>query len=573
MYDAHSYHTKVPPEAVRDLILEFTRPDATIGDSFCGTGTTGVAAAMADAVDGGRRSVVLGDLSPYATFIAQHLNCPPPVSAFEQAAGSMIGSVDAMRAALWATVDPTSGLRAEVAYVIWSEVIRCPRCSAEHRFWDLGVDQKAGTIRRLLRCPCGEQFGKRDAERVIETKLDPLLGKPISLPKRVPVRMVCVGDGGRFEKDPDAGDYERLQEIEKIGAPVACPNVPIRHWGDLYRSGYHSGITHVHHFYTWRNFLSIGTLWEAAASSELAGSLRFLVSSYNVAHSTLMSRIVFKANSARPVLTGYQTGALYISALPVEKNPFMGVSAKIRALAKAFEQTVGRRGDVTVVTRPAQSWTDVRAKLDYVFVDPPFGANIPYSEANFIGESWLGQYADASKEATISRSRGRSSQDYEVALYESFSALRSRLTSAGRMTVMFHSTESESWKALLGALRRSGFESESVLTLSKVQSSFKQVRSTVAVEGDALINVRVASRTFMPKGVGKLSADEWLARLTGSTLLTVASVRAARALYSEYVAECARRGVGEPTSARIFYSILRRLREGSMPDGQAALTG
>jgi len=44
VYLAHSYPTKVPPEAIEPLIEHFTRPGDVVVDSFAGSGMTGVAA-------------------------------------------------------------------------------------------------------------------------------------------------------------------------------------------------------------------------------------------------------------------------------------------------------------------------------------------------------------------------------------------------------------------------------------------------------------------------------------------------------------------------------------------------
>src|SRR5262245_8014779 len=46
IYNAHSYHTKVPPRGIIPYILHYTRPGDLILDPFCGSGMTGVAAQM-----------------------------------------------------------------------------------------------------------------------------------------------------------------------------------------------------------------------------------------------------------------------------------------------------------------------------------------------------------------------------------------------------------------------------------------------------------------------------------------------------------------------------------------------
>ena len=46
IYNAHSYHTKVPHKAIMRYILHYTDPGDIVFDGFCGTGMTGVAAQM-----------------------------------------------------------------------------------------------------------------------------------------------------------------------------------------------------------------------------------------------------------------------------------------------------------------------------------------------------------------------------------------------------------------------------------------------------------------------------------------------------------------------------------------------
>jgi len=126
IYNAHSYHTKVPHKAIMRYILHYTEPGDIVFDGFCGTGMTGVAAQMCGdkAVieslgyrvdkDGtvlqqetdengkaiwkpfsklGSRRAVLNDLSPAATFIAYNYNTPVDVKAFEREAKRILKEV------------------------------------------------------------------------------------------------------------------------------------------------------------------------------------------------------------------------------------------------------------------------------------------------------------------------------------------------------------------------------------------------------------------------------------------------------------------------------------------------
>jgi hypothetical protein len=97
IYNAHSYHTKVPPRSIIPYILHYTQPGDVILDPFCGSGMTGVAAQMCsdpptDLLEQfpdlkervGSRACILNDLSPAACHIAYNYNTPVDVDALER---------------------------------------------------------------------------------------------------------------------------------------------------------------------------------------------------------------------------------------------------------------------------------------------------------------------------------------------------------------------------------------------------------------------------------------------------------------------------------------------------------
>jgi DNA modification methylase len=97
IYNAHSYHTKVPPRSIIPYILHYTQPGDLVLDLFCGSGMTGVAAQMCANPPGdileqfpelkdrvGPRACILNDLSPAACHIAYNYNTPVDVAALKK---------------------------------------------------------------------------------------------------------------------------------------------------------------------------------------------------------------------------------------------------------------------------------------------------------------------------------------------------------------------------------------------------------------------------------------------------------------------------------------------------------
>jgi hypothetical protein len=120
IYNAHSYHTKVPYKAIMPFIAHYTEPGDIVFDGFCGTGMTGVAAQMLG------RKAVLCDLSPAATFIAYNYNTPVDVPAFEREAKRILQEVERECGWMYETwhphCDDPNRVKGRINYTVWSDV-------------------------------------------------------------------------------------------------------------------------------------------------------------------------------------------------------------------------------------------------------------------------------------------------------------------------------------------------------------------------------------------------------------------------------------------------------------------
>ena len=126
--------------------------------------------------------------------------------------------------------------------------------------------------------------------------------------------------------------------------------------------------------------------------------------------------------------------------------------------------------------------------VDYIFIDPPFGSNIIYSELSLFWESWLQVYTNDEEEAVVHRRRrsGKRLEDYTVlmrrCLLEAY-----RILKPGRwLTVEFSNTKASVWSAIQTALQDSGFVVANVAALDKQVGSFRAVTTPTAVRQDLL---------------------------------------------------------------------------------------
>ena len=105
--------------------------------------------------------------------------------------------------------------------------------------------------------------------------------------------------------------------------------------------------------------------------------------------------------------------------------------------------------------------------LDYVFIDPPFGSNIMYSELSQIWEGWLRVNTNNSQEAIENKTQKKDLNDYRVLMRNAFTKIHALLKPGRWMTVEFSNTKSSVWNSIQTALIESGFIVANVSALDK----------------------------------------------------------------------------------------------------------
>ena len=258
VYDAHTYHTKVPPQAIACLIEHYAEPDGLVLDPFCGSGMTGVAALRV-----GRKPILI-DLSPAATFIAFNFVTPVDASQYSEAFRIVLSSLADEELSLYGTHCRTCGKLVPMNYMVWSYGLVCKYCQEEFVLWDVARDERKDVRRSKIRtefdCPyCGKHLKKRYLRR---TQLYP-----------VQVGYYCC-DSGRREStaDPDEYDLALIQTIDVEGMPSDLwwptndflPGLntrqPISH-----------GLKSIDALYTTRQLRVMAQLWDIARRWQDAG--------------------------------------------------------------------------------------------------------------------------------------------------------------------------------------------------------------------------------------------------------------------------------------------------------------
>lgn len=589
IYTAHSYHTKVPPKAIARYILHYTKPGDLVLDAFSGSGMTGVAAAMCGdrsiarecGGEAGARRAILCDLSPVATFIGSNYLNPPDANAFAKAAENLLAKVEKELGSLWQAKDE-DGEVCTVEYQSWAEVMTCPHCQGLVSTVDfIGTTDEIGTAQEFQCVHCQGLVSKAPSkaskatklERRLQSRMDAALGQVVNVLPRKPLVAQALKKGTRCSLSLDDDDRKALLDLEPT-SPHWFPTAPLID-GERFQvkdccGSY--GITHIHHFYLPRQLRTYAALWNAATEITdpvMRKALMFFVES-NSLGMTVMNRyqpIQFGRMGGSQVNRTF-SGTLYIPSMVTECGPRYVYGNKKKKLTKVFSLLRAfTTREHAVTTQSSTNLSGIPSNtIDYVFVDPPFGRNLQYSELNQIWEAWLKVKTERAPEAIMDVSRKREAPEYTNLMREAFQELFRVLKPERWMTVEFHNSSNVVWLAIQEAILSVGFVIADVRTLDKGGDTYKQSRQGL-VKQDLVISAYKPSVTLEKSFevvAGSASGvwcfiDEHLAQLpvgvsASDGAIDVLAERQDYMLFDRMVAFHLQRNVSVPMSASEFYA-------------------
>lgn len=587
VYSAHTYHTKVPHPAIMRYLLHYTQPGDIVFDGFCGTGMTGVAAQACGfpssedstsineewkklferAPKWGRRHAICGDLSPYASMIAYNYNTPLNSSLVKTEVERIFKEVREECADLYRTTHLGKPV-GQINYVVWSDVFVCNTCGKEFVYWKAALDKENKCLRDEFYCPhCHTMHTKNTAVRAFETVYDDFLGDTVRINKSVPVYIAYSAEGKRFEKDAEQYDIDLVESIKSQHCKYFAPTYELPEGYNTQQPKKAQNINYVHQFYTKRNLIALSTFFAKIQSSALPNKLKFIFTGM-VNRSTKMNRIhvnnFFYGGGGWNA--GHLKGTLYIPNLPMETSILEQIEDKLSSYLKAGP-SLPREYDNVVYVGSANELPFNSNTVDYIFTDPPFGANIMYSELNTLPEAWLKVLTNNKSEAIVNPGQSKDFLFYLRMMSESYKEYYRVLKPGKWMTVEFSNTNAGIWNSIQQAITRAGFVIANVSALNKGQGGMRSIVSPVAVKEDLAISCYKPSTTVLminanegDKGVWTF-IDEHLEHLPISVVkegvIQCVAERDVRILYDRLISYYVQHGFPVPIDAVDFQREMR----------------
>jgi DNA modification methylase len=528
-YDAHTYHTKVPPQGIAELLRHYLPNGGLVADPFAGSGMTGVAAAVLG------YDCILNELSPAACFIESQFVASPSAQKVGEAVSLVMEELSTLRRTLYSTECRECGRTAELLYTVWSYRVHCPDCFCEFNLWDAcrsyGRTVREHKILSEFPCPkCNSILRKSKLER--------------SFAEPVQIGYKCCGSRQtEVTHPPSTADLELIGTIEASDLVERgwYPTTELWDGVNLGQPRRH-GLTSVDRFYTKRNLSALSHIWKTIhriEDPELAAQVAFVFTS--------LYRRVTKFSEFRFWGGSGNSARLNVPFIYDEPNVFVSFERKARTINDHLVSTASHfSGRVVIRNGSATDLSEIPdSSVDVVFTDPPFGSNINYSEMNLLWESWLGRFTDATEEAIVNKVQGKDLGDYQKLMAKSLEETFRILRPGHWMLLVFMNSSARVWQALETTINEAGFVLVKADIFDKQHGTFKHFVSPNTAGADLVLHCLkpLTPRTSPKEHSAQLEIEQFLEVVNVDKYLqsylhvSRPTELDLRKLYSEWVAE------------------------------------
>jgi hypothetical protein len=504
--------------------------------------------------------VVLNELSPAASFIADRFTRKFDPSLFAAGVKNLCHELADLRREIYTTRCRSCGKNTEVLFTVWSYRVRCNSCDQEFLLWDhcrhYGQTVREHKILSEFPCPRCRRLLKK-------SRLQRTTVEPVRLGYRCCSRQ-------QVEHPLTEEDHALLHRVEQQ-LPLRegfFPTTKLPDGVNLRQPKRH-GLTSIDRFYTPRNLAAMSALWRCihrVKDDELAAFLAFVFTSL-YQRVTKLSEFRFWGGSGN-------TANFNVPYLFNEANVFVTFERKARTIQDHLETTAQKyAGEAIIRTGSATNLHFLPdGSIDLIFTDPPFGANINYSELNILWESWFGSFTDNTDEAIINRFQNKDVSQYGRLMTDSLRECHRVLRSGHWMVLVFMNSSQEVWQVLRDAILKAGFLIERVDIFDKQHGTFKQFVSENTAGCDLLLHCRKVGAAQRSSAAGEPGTITEAVRLflneREGTIPKLPYLHVSREdeidyrmLYSEFLAKRLTRAgslIDFPTFRRVAASVLER---------------
>lgn len=456
-YLMHKYWARKPHNVISECISSFTSEGDVIVDPFCGSGVTIREGALI-----GRKSYGF-DLNPAAVLISSVLIDPPHpdefVAAFEQIL--------------------------EQAYIKFGHLYKTTD----------GSTIKYLSHRIISRCDCGRVLRQDDCKKEGKKLLCPVCGETVrfNLERLVDTEIFNISIENDKNYCPSEAELAKQKELSSFRDDSVDTDAFNFEFPENRRILSFRSITTAS-FFTNRNFCILSyiaeNIWEI--EDERIRNCALLLLTASVAQ---CSRLIASRNNLSTGGPAWSVPGFWIPQEHLETNPFVHFKARLAKFKKALvalsqapiaaEAKIIHGNSLDLLN--SSEFSDLKA--DLIFLDPPYGDSVPYTEFSNIWNSFLKDIPCSDEDISVSDRIDKSASwdNYSHKLDEYMCCFTRHLTNTGKLLITFNNNDMRAWTALIASLQNNGFVCESV---------FYQIPAVISSKAQMSINSSYISDVY-----------------------------------------------------------------------------
>ena len=492
----HKYWARKPHNVVAEYIKYYSKPREIVLDPFAGSGVTAVEALKL------KRKAIAIDRNPVSTFITEMTAIPADCETIRQAVEAIARDCRTKIEALYETECPKCKKATPATCTIWSASVDCPKCGKNTLLFHAKKISKSIV---QLSC-CGSKVDTRETD----TK------EAVPVEVRIKECSVCKG---RSNKPFGSDDQTKLTQIESTEMKYWYPKVELRYPdGQRFKEGTHrEGLEQLADVFTHRNLNALSILHHSIETVKTDDKTKDLLKFAFTSMVHLSSRMT-PDRPTRPYSSFWAQHRYAIMPVNMESNVWFLFESAVYGLVKGKEQANAelshfkkaknfkglKTGNFWASNQSAVDLSNIpKAKIDYVFTDPPYGGDIQYFELSWLWLSWLrGENNDPrfdpdwfKDEVTINPQQGKDFDNYHSLLHAAFSQVWRVLKPGRYLTVTFHNTDVAVYNSIIRAVLFSNFDLERMIYQPPARASAKSLLQPLgSAVGDYYLRFRKSSR-------------------------------------------------------------------------------
>lgn len=429
-YSFHKYWSRKPANVIRQHLSELVPTGGTVVDPFSGSGVT-----IREASFLGLTSFAF-DVNPIAVEISKFMTSVVDHNEFLERAEQIISIVEDDLGHLYKINDEF------VRFCVHNIVTRCTSCDSEWKY-DKDIFGNNGKS-----CP------------VCSTKLSFSLASM----QRTQISEIHFASGRIIDDGPELEQQVAVSNSHDSLASRFSDQL-VDNNRTLTSSSRTTGS-----YFTPRNHLILSRVAELC-HEELDSGLRRALLLLVTGTSAQASRLIASRGKLTSGGQAWTVPGFWVPPVHLESNPFLHLRArakKVAAAIRAISNNQGKAASATVSLKPAaQGMRELIAagvQADLVFLDPPYGDSVAFTEFSSIWNSFLESKPIYGEDLSISN-RLQEPMDiktYADSLKEIMIEAAGILNASGRILLTFNNRDLDAWTAITRATQLAGFRTTTV---------------------------------------------------------------------------------------------------------------